>query len=422
MLQALRYFPADRDRQGTSVAIPVCSAPFHAALRPETRSTSRVRNCVTRAQEYELRTPTPGMETEPMTHSDRANLTDVAMKRWSDIPDPRLREVVQSLIKHLHGFVREVELKPQEWFAGIDWLTRTGQMCSGNRQEFILTSDVLAVSMLIDAINNRRTEGATPSTVEGPFHVPDAPPMANGANMADGAPGIPCFVTGTVRGLSGEPVAGAVLDLWQTDGEGRYEAQREGDGAWMRGLYRTQADGSYAVRTVAPISYTIPMDGTVGELVKRPTSSHAARTSISRSPPGFLSSDHAPVPARRQVLDRCRHGVRILSSSTSKSAPGKRDGLQSPAVLRRYDFVWSRSPRRRRPSGLHEGVGNQLRAPHAFPSPREAWGGCPTRAEAGLGHLESPIPPPGSLSKFATLPTTSGRRVARAARVAARKA
>ena len=211
---------------------------------------------------------------ETMTYVTEQNLTDVAMKRWSDIPDPRLREIMQSLIKHLHGFVREVELKPQEWFAAIDWLTRTGQMCSGNRQEFILTSDVLAVSMLIDAINNRRTEGATPSTVEGPFHVPDAPPMANGANMADGAPGIPCFVTGTVRGLSGEPVAGAVLDLWQTDGEGRYEAQREGDGAWMRGLYRTQADGSYAIRTVAPISYTIPMDGTVGELVKRTKISH----------------------------------------------------------------------------------------------------------------------------------------------------
>ncbi len=209
-----------------------------------------------------------------MTYVTEQNLTDVAMKRWSDIPDPRLRAIMQSLIKHLHGFVRDVELTPSEWFAAIDWLTRTGQMCSGKRQEFILTSDVLAVSMLMDAINNRRTGGATPSTVEGPFHVADAPPMANGANMADGAPGVPCFVTGTVRGLSGEPVAGAVLDLWQTDGDGLYEDQRDGEGPWMRGLYRTQADGTYAIRTVAPISYTIPMDGTVGELVKRTNISH----------------------------------------------------------------------------------------------------------------------------------------------------
>jgi hydroxyquinol 1,2-dioxygenase len=129
--------------------------------------------------------------------------------------------------------------------------------------------------MLVDAINHRRPSGATPSTVEGPFHVPEAPPMANGANMAHNAPGIPCFVSGSVRGLAGEPIGGATLDLWQTDGEGFYEAQRDGiDGAWMRGLYRVQPDGSYLIRTVAPIAYTIPMDGTIGELMNRTNISH----------------------------------------------------------------------------------------------------------------------------------------------------
>jgi hydroxyquinol 1,2-dioxygenase len=128
--------------------------------------------------------------------------------------------------------------------------------------------------MLVDATNHRRAGGATPSTVEGPFHVPNAPPVAHGGNMAEGCPGIPCFVTGTVRGLAGEPIAGAELDLWQTDGEGLYEDQREVDGPWMRGLYRTQADGSYVIRTVAPIAYTIPMDGTVGELMNRTNISH----------------------------------------------------------------------------------------------------------------------------------------------------
>jgi hydroxyquinol 1,2-dioxygenase len=210
-----------------------------------------------------------------MPYVTEENLTNVVVDRWKDIPDPRLRQVMQSLIRHLHGFVREVELSEAEWFTAIDWLTRTGKMCTDKRQEFILSSDVLGVSMLVDAINHRLATGATPTTVEGPFHVADAPELANGADMAKGAPGIPCFVTGKVRGLDGRPVGGAVLDLWQTDGEGFYEAQREGiEGAWMRGLYHSQPDGSYAVRTVAPIAYTIPMDGTVGELMKRTDISH----------------------------------------------------------------------------------------------------------------------------------------------------
>jgi hydroxyquinol 1,2-dioxygenase len=209
-----------------------------------------------------------------MPYVTEDNLTDVALERWKDIPDPRLRQVMQSLIKHLHGFVRDIEPTQAEWAAAIDWLTRTGKLCSEKRQEFILTSDVLGVSMLVDAINHRRPSEATPSTVEGPFHIPNAPAVAHGGNMAEGAPGIPCFVTGTVRGLDGEPVAGAVLDLWQTDGEGLYEDQRDVNGPWMRGLYRTQPDGSYVIRTVAPIAYTIPMDGTVGELMNRTNISH----------------------------------------------------------------------------------------------------------------------------------------------------
>jgi hydroxyquinol 1,2-dioxygenase len=153
-------------------------------------------------------------------------------------------------------------------------LTRTGKLCTDKRQEFILASDVMGVSMLVDAINHRLSTGATPTTVEGPFHVADAPELANGADMAAGCPGIPCFVTGKVRGLDGAPVAGAVLDLWQTDGEGFYEAQRDTAEPWMRGLYRTLPDGSYVVRTVAPIPYTIPMDGTIGALMRHTDISH----------------------------------------------------------------------------------------------------------------------------------------------------
>jgi hydroxyquinol 1,2-dioxygenase len=209
-----------------------------------------------------------------MPYVTEANLTDVVSERWKDIPDPRLRQVMGALIKHLHAFVREVEPTQPEWAAAIDFLTRIGKMCDDKRQEFILFSDVLGVSMLVDAINHRLATGATPTTVEGPFHVANAPVMDDGADMAKGAPGITCFVVGKVRDLDGRPIGNATLDLWQTDGEGLYEAQRNVTEPWMRGLYRSQADGSYVVRTVAPIGYTIPMDGPVGELMQKTKISH----------------------------------------------------------------------------------------------------------------------------------------------------
>jgi hydroxyquinol 1,2-dioxygenase len=204
-----------------------------------------------------------------MPYVTEQNLTDVVLERWKNIPDPRLRQVMGSLIKHLHGFVRDIEPTEKEWATAIDFLTRVGKMCDDKRQEFILFSDVMGVSMLVDSMNHRLASGATPTTVEGPFHVANAPEVADGGDMAKGAPGIPCFVVGKVRDLDGKPVGGATLDLWQTDGEGFYEAQRDVTEPWMRGLYKTRPDGSYVIRTVAPIGYTIPMDGPIGELVKK---------------------------------------------------------------------------------------------------------------------------------------------------------
>jgi len=203
-----------------------------------------------------------------------ANLTDIARERWNNIPDPRLRAIMTSLVKHIHAFVRDIEPTEAEWATAIDWLTRTGKMSSDKRQEFILFSDVLGVSMLVDAINHRLATGATPTTVTGPFHIHGSPEFADGANMAEGAPGVPCFVSGFVRDLDGRPIEGAVLDVWQTDGEGLYEAQRDVDQPWLRGVYHTKANGSFLIRTVTPIGYTIPMDGTVGELMQRTDISH----------------------------------------------------------------------------------------------------------------------------------------------------
>jgi hydroxyquinol 1,2-dioxygenase len=284
-----------------------------------------------------------------MPYVTEANLTDVVLQRWKDISDPRLRQIMQSLIKHLHGFVREIEPSQAEWATAIDWLTRTGKLCSEKRQEFILTSDVLGVSMLVDAINHRQPGAATPSTVEGPFHVPNAPAIADGGNMAEGAPGIPCFVSGTVRGLSGEPIAGAILDLWQTDGEGLYEDQRDTQGPWMRGLYRTQADGSYLIRTVAPIGYTIPMDGTVGELMNRTNISHmrpahihfavaapgheALVTHLFRRGDEYIDTDVVYAVKDPLIVD-------FIKKPAGKAPTG--ETLATPFFEVRYDFVLQR--------------------------------------------------------------------------------
>jgi hydroxyquinol 1,2-dioxygenase len=281
-----------------------------------------------------------------MPYVTEENLTDVALDRWKNIPDPRLRQIMQSLIKHLHGFVRDIEPTQAEWATAIDWLTRTGKLCSEKRQEFILTSDVLGVSMLVDAINHRQRGGGTPTTVEGPFHVLNAPPIENGGNMAKGAPGIPCFVTGRVRGLDGEPVGGAVLDLWQTDGEGFYEDQRGTQGPYMRGLYESQADGSYAIRTVAPISYTVPMDGTVGELMNRTKISHMrpAHIHFAITAPGYHGLvTHLFQKGDEYIEQDVVYGVKEpLIVDFVKRPPGKAPNgemIDQPFYEARYDFV-----------------------------------------------------------------------------------
>ena len=281
-----------------------------------------------------------------MAYVTEENLTDVVAERWQDIPDARLHQIMPALIRHLHAFVREIEPTQAEWATAIGWLTRTGQLCSGKRQEFILVSDVFGVSMLVDAINHRQSGRATPSTVEGPFHVPNAPPLDNAANMAKGAPGIPCFVTGTVRGLDGEAVAGAALDLWQTDGEGLYEDQRDVKGPWMRGLYRSQPDGSFAIRTVVPISYTIPMDGTVGDLMSRTNISHMrpAHIHFAVNAPGYRAVVTHLFQRGDKYLDSdAVYGVKealivdFVQKPAGKAPTGEM--VDTPFCEVRYDFV-----------------------------------------------------------------------------------
>ncbi len=281
-----------------------------------------------------------------MAYPSEEKHTKAVLKRFEDIPDPRLREVMQSAVKHLHAFVSEVRPSGAEWFEAIKFLTTTGQKCDDKRQEFILLSDTLGVSMLVDEINNRRVAGATPSTVEGPFHIADAPEFADGASMAGHAPGIPCFVTGTVKGLDGKPIAGAVLDLWQTDGEGLYEEQRRTVEPWMRGIYKSQADGSYSVRTVAPISYTIPMDGPVGAFFNRTNMSHMrpAHIHFAVSAPGhhYLVT-HLFQKGDEYINNDVVYGVKdALIVDFVKRPPGKApngDMVDTPFYEVKYDFV-----------------------------------------------------------------------------------
>jgi hydroxyquinol 1,2-dioxygenase len=202
------------------------------------------------------------------------NITDLAVERWATAKDPRLAQIMTALVRHLHDFAREVRLSEAEWMAAIQWLNRTGQISDDKRQEFILGSDVLGLSMLVVQMNHRLDPDATPNTVLGPFHIDGSPPVAFGADMSEGIAGTPLFVHGTVRDLSGAPVGGAVLDVWQADGDGMYEAQLPVDEARLRAKYTTREDGSYCVRTVAPLGYAIPMDGPVGELVGATEISH----------------------------------------------------------------------------------------------------------------------------------------------------
>lgn len=202
------------------------------------------------------------------------NITDLAAARWGTAHDPRTAELLEALVRHLHAFAREVRLTEAEWMAGIQWLNATGQISDDRREEFILASDVLGLSMLVVQMNNRLEPEATPATVLGPFHIDGSPEREYGGDMSDGLPGTPLYVHGTVRDLDGKAVGGALLDVWQADTDGMYEAQVVTDEARLRAKYHSREDGGYCVKTVAPLGYAIPMDGPVGELIHRTDISH----------------------------------------------------------------------------------------------------------------------------------------------------
>lgn len=209
------------------------------------------------------------MESHEQGFFTEENSADVVISRNAKAKNERLAEVMEVITRHLHAAVKEIEPTQEEWFEAIMFLTKTGQMCNDWRQEYILLSDVLGVSMLVDAINNRKPTGASESTVLGPFHVADAPELPMGANICLDQKGDPMLVRGRITGTDGKPIDHAKIDVWQANDEGFYDVQQKGiqPDFNLRGVFRTGADGSYHFRGVKPKYYPIPDDGPVGQLL-----------------------------------------------------------------------------------------------------------------------------------------------------------
>jgi hydroxyquinol 1,2-dioxygenase len=206
-----------------------------------------------------------------MPHFNDHALTEQVLESFANTPDARLKTLITELVRSLHDYVRKTDLTFKEWNAAIDFLTRTGHTCTPTRQEFILLSDVLGVSMLVDAVNHREREGATETTVLGPFYVGEHKPMPHGADISAGVAGKPMFVSARVTALDGTPLADVPVDVWHADDEGFYDSQKpsyETDGSSLRGRFITDADGRFSFRTILPRSYPIPTDGPVGQLIK----------------------------------------------------------------------------------------------------------------------------------------------------------
>ena len=275
---------------------------------------------------------------------------DIVNARISDQANPRLREVMAVLTRHLHAAIKEIEPSHDEWLRAIEFLTRTGQMCTDWRQEYILLSDVLGATMLVDAINHRRPKGATPNTILGPFYVADAPRYENGANICLDGKGEPTLVSGRVLDTQGNPIAGATLDIWQTNDDGFYDVQQKGlqPDYNLRGLFTSDADGFYAFRTVKPRHYPIPADGPVGQLLgelgRHPH--RAAHLHFIVTAPGFDQViTHIFTPDCPYLHEDTVFGVKkeLIAEFTRQTdqATARRYDLQVPFLAVNWDFVLS---------------------------------------------------------------------------------
>ena len=282
-----------------------------------------------------------------MPYSTLETITDQAVARWNTTHDPRLRELITKLIPHVHAWAKEVKLTHEEWLNGLNFLARVGQWTTDARGENILLSDVVGLSMLTVMLNDRLPGGATPHTVLGPFYVEGSPEHGQGGSMGEGVEGEPCFISGQVRNLKGEPVAGATLDMWQADEEGIYEVQlAEKAGPYLRGIYHSGPDGRYLVKTIAPLGYSIPMDGPVGDLIRMTDISHfrPAHIHFILSAPGYQKIiTHLFKRGTEYIENDVVYGVKEeLITDFVRHEPGTApngEKVDTPFWTIEYDFV-----------------------------------------------------------------------------------
>jgi protocatechuate 3,4-dioxygenase beta subunit len=283
-----------------------------------------------------------------MTQFSEPELTAAVIDSFKDTPNPRAKFLLQELVKSLHAYVQKTDLTFEEWEFAIDFLTRTGQKCTPIRQEFILLSDVLGVSMLVDAVNHREREGATETTVLGPFYVGEHQVTPHGTDVSAQLSGEKMFVQSRVTDLSGKPLAGVPVDIWHADDDGFYDSQKPTyatQGPSSRARFITDADGRFFFRTIKPCSYPIPVDGPVGEMIhytKRPALRPAHIHFLVAAPGYEPLVTHVFMGGDPNIDRDVVFGVKdeLIANIEERNDPLMPDGKPSPAPwhLLTYEF------------------------------------------------------------------------------------
>lgn len=284
-----------------------------------------------------------------MRNLDEDNITRAVIGMHANAGNARLREIMTSLVQHLHAFARDVSLTEEEWFQGIQFLTEVGHITCDTRQEFILLSDTLGLSMLVTALNNKKPKGCTESTVFGPFHVEGSPHVELGGDVANGARGEPCYVRGSVVGHDGRPVPNAELQVWQADEAGNYDVQYEDDALRARATLHADEQGCFHFKSIRAEAYPIPHDGPVGRMLEhlgrhpwRPAHLHFMITA-----PGYERLITHVFRNGDQYLDSdAVFGVRssLIADWVEHPAGPTPDGLRSEVPFYTMDFQFVLNP------------------------------------------------------------------------------
>jgi hydroxyquinol 1,2-dioxygenase len=288
-----------------------------------------------------------------MSDYNQDAITKDVLAAFANTPDARLRELMGALVRHIHAFAREVDLTPEEWLAGLKFLDATGRICSDKRPEFILLSDTLGLSMMVVALAQARASGAvqgaiaaTEATVEGPFYWAGAPELPLGSDIGKGVPGEPTFYMGRVTDVQGAPLAGALLDVWSGDGEGKYDLQLGSEPTMRaRARFRTDDQGRYWFWSIRPTYYPVPDDGPVGDMLRATGRSiyRPGHIHMQISAPGHVKlTTHLFVAGSPYLHEDAVFGKRdSLVVDFEQHPPGKApDGreLTAPYYSASYDF------------------------------------------------------------------------------------